>query len=851
MEANSKKVLIIGWDAADWKIINPLLDSGQMPALSKLINNGVIGNITTLDPPLSPMLWTSIATGKTADKHGIIGFMEPNVEHGGIRPINSTSRKTRALWNILTGVGKKCNVVGWWPSHPAEPINGVMVSNFFQTYKPGKGSKSSPVPKGAIFPEEYIKELSRMRIAPGELTQAHVLPFMPKAAEYSLKEDYAEKYEKRVNSLRKILAENASVHAAATWLMENTEWDLTAVYFDGIDHACHGYIKFHPPQIPGLPDEMFELFKDVVNGMYIFHDMMLARLLELAGKDTTVIILSDHGFHSDHLRKTELPKYAAAPALEHRQHGILCISGNNIIKDELLYGASLLDITPTVLTLLGLPVGSDMDGKILTSIFEKPISPEFIHSWDDVEGDFGTHSSDIQEDSVASAEAMKQLVELGYVEDFGENKAKAMEKTVVECKYNLSRVFISKKDYNSAIAILEELAAVDVEDARFALGLAKCYVHISEYDKSMEMISRLKQMDNKFIPNTDMLEANVLMRRGKHKLALDILKKIEEEDNISVKLMLNLGSVYLKLFRPKDALEAYSKVLNVESTSSTAFYGIGCAYIQTKQFEEAVDSLLNSIGLNYQYPIAHIKLGEALYYLGKIEEASHAFEVSLTMAPKLLKPRRWIQKIYSESSINPEREKMHSEIINKQIKGSVVIVSGLPRSGTSMMMQMLEAGGLEIFTDNLRKPDDNNPKGYLEHEAVKSIARDSSWINQADGKAVKIIAQLLNFLPSGYSYKIIFMQRDMDEIIRSQQKMLGKNPNTFPMEIANAFSKTLEKIKFWSEKALNVEILNVEFKDVIANPDETAEKVSTFLNIHLDLDNMSTAVAPELYRNKV
>ena len=128
-KALAKKVLLIGWDAADWKVINPLLDAGMMPSLEKLINEGVMGNLATLNPPLSPMLWTSIATGMRAYKHGIHGFTEPNPDAGGIRPVSNSSRKVKSIWNVLNQNGYKSNVIGWWPSHPAEPINGVMVSN--------------------------------------------------------------------------------------------------------------------------------------------------------------------------------------------------------------------------------------------------------------------------------------------------------------------------------------------------------------------------------------------------------------------------------------------------------------------------------------------------------------------------------------------------------------------------------------------------------------------------------------------------------------------------------------------------------------------------------------------------
>ena len=108
--------------------------------------------------------------------------------------------------------------------------------------------------------------------------------------------------------LAKVIADASSIQAAATYILENEEWDFVGVYFDAIDHFCHGFMKFHPPQLPGVPDDLYQLYKDVVISGYKFHDMMLERLLELAGDDVTVMLISDHGFHPDHLRPCVFPK---------------------------------------------------------------------------------------------------------------------------------------------------------------------------------------------------------------------------------------------------------------------------------------------------------------------------------------------------------------------------------------------------------------------------------------------------------------------------------------------------------------------------------------------------------------
>ena len=239
--------------------------------------------------------------------------------------------------------------------------------------------------------------------------------------------------------------------------MENQEWDLTAVYFDTIDHLSHGFMKYHPPQMQGISDEQFELYKDVVNGIYRFHDMMLERYIKLAGEDATIIILSDHGFHSDHLRPKRIPTEPMGPALEHRQFGMFCISGPNIAKDERIYGASLLDITPTILTLFGLPVGKDMDGKVLTQVFDKKIIPDYIETWETVEGNSGRHSKDIQYDPLASQEALKQLIELGYIEAPSKDSAKNVTNVVNETQFNLARIYLFKEKADLAEPILEGL----------------------------------------------------------------------------------------------------------------------------------------------------------------------------------------------------------------------------------------------------------------------------------------------------------------------------------------------------------------------------------------------------------
>ncbi|MGZ4158550.1 MAG: sulfotransferase, partial [Bacteroidia bacterium] len=160
----------------------------------------------------------------------------------------------------------------------------------------------------------------------------------------------------------------------------------------------------------------------------------------------------------------------------------------------------------------------------------------------------------------------------------------------------------------------------------------------------------------------------------------------------------------------------------------------------------------------------------------------------------------------------------------------------------------------EILTDNIRTKDENNPKGYLEYQKVKNLANDNSWMHEGENKVIKVIAQLLQHLPSQYQYKVIFMERDMEEIIQSQQIMLGKKAEVekkiYPVALAETFKKQLEKTRTWLKNHPQFEVLYISYTDVINMPEETAENLSLFLEVDLDIKAMINAVDLTLYRNK-
>lgn len=188
------------------------------------------------------------------------------------------------------------------------------------------------------------------------------------------------------------------------------------------------------------------------------------------------------------------------------------------------------------------------------------------------------------------------------------------------------------------------------------------------------------------------------------------------------------------------------------------------------------------------------------------------------------------------------------------LKDFTTIVSGLPRSGTSLMMQMLQAGGLELLTDALRTPDEHNPRGYFELEAVKHGRNDLSWLAHARGKAVKVIHLLLMNLPTDQPYRVIFMNRDLQEVVKSQRAMLKQQGQTgaalADSALAGIFEKQLTTVHHWLAEQPNFSVLYVNHRDVMEHPSLAAEQINAFLNGDFSVNNMAAVVTPSLHRQR-
>lgn len=642
----ARKLLILGWDAADWKIVDGLFAQGALPNLKGLVGSGVRGDITSLDPKLSPLLWTSIATGKTADKHGILNFVEPDPSGAGLRVSSSTTRKTKALWNILGQSGLRTMVVGWYATHPAEPIRGVMVSNLFQEGVPSDAGEPWALAPGSVHPPALSARVAELRLHPAELTGDELLPLLPTLRGMDHRDP-------RVQKLAHLVAQCASVHNVATELLaRREEWDCAMVFHEAIDVACHHFMQYHPPRMARVSETDFALFRHVVGGVYQLLDMMLGTLLSVAGPETTVILLSDHGFHSDHLRPRVQGAtdgtHGAMDATWHRQLGVLAMAGPGIVRGGTVYGASLLDITPTALTLLGLPVGADMDGRVLVEAIDRPVQIERVFGWDDLEGEDGRHPPDLRVDPLEARDAMRQLAELGYIEKPPTTTEGAKEQIALyrrETAFNLGVVYMTTGRPGLAAPIFEGLCHEHPEDVRFVMNLAHTLYALGRHDRTVSLLEGLvsRRPD---LPDALLLRGAALFAKGRTGEAALALEGAERQTPDRPDLLCTLADAYIHLERWEDAGRILSRACSIDPQDASVHHKRALLALGQKRFEEAVEHALRAVELRHFFPAAHYTLGVALTRMRDFDDAVKAFGATISMQPGMIDAHRYLASIF-------------------------------------------------------------------------------------------------------------------------------------------------------------------------------------------------------------
>lgn len=657
MSKTSRKLLLIGWDAADWQMIQPLMQAGKMPALKRFLDDGAVwGNLATIEPMLSPMLWTSIATGKRADKHGICGFVEPSADGTNMQPVGSHTRTCKALWNILNQEGYRCNVINWYATQPVEPIKGAMVSEMYAQLQHTKG-KPFTVPLGCVWPEHLSEDLRELHVDFRELRGEDLRPLIPTLQEIDMAKD------NRPVLLAREIANAATVQAATTHLIAGQDWDFTATFFPTIDHVAHHFIDYHPPQQPHVNEEDFRHYQHVFTGCYMFHDMLFHSLLQQIDEDTAVMIVSDHGFHSGPHRPP--PEVAEnLPEMSHRNIGVVCLGGPGIKKHERLYGATLLDVTPTILNYFGLPTALDMDGRSWVEVFEETPRLEPIFSWD-TRGEsrqVATPVSDSEALEDASEAMLKQLMDLGYIDPVSEETQERAENTRIHNKIRLVEALLNSTRYKNAIPMLEELLQTSTSADWCYYSLAKVHFKSGDYEQAADCLNKISKEAHQD-PRVELLCSEVALMRGDLKAALTSLQAAEVLAPHMSQVHFQKGEIFLKLKRWEEAKTSLGCAVELDASNYMAWNSFAAACLALEQNEEAANAALQAIEGIPHFPHAHYNLGVALAKSGEEIHAITAFESCERIAPDSPGVYTWLARLFKER--DPEKAASYQAKLGK------------------------------------------------------------------------------------------------------------------------------------------------------------------------------------------
>jgi predicted AlkP superfamily phosphohydrolase/phosphomutase len=402
----SERVFLIGIDGATWSLMDPLLGQGKLPNLAALIEEGTRSELESMLPTKSPALWTTVVTGKEFDKHGIDDFTvvtrEDGTENELVMHMTSNLRTAKALWNIVGEEAQGSAFVGWWVSWPAEEVNGVIVSSHIpleQTGGKGAPTKGTLVEgvAGMTWPPELFDELKPGIRSAESVSWEETRRFMD-IEEGELDRDIVEGF-------RWAFAADETYRAAAKHVIaREPELDLYGIYFNGIDVVGHRYWKYLEPQkYPPFPRGEIPQFEPVIRNYYEYTDELIGDVLAARRPGDTIVLVSDHGFHA-HGHKD-------GPS------GVLIAAGANVEAGaEFSTRPRLVDLAPTILALLGLPVADDMDGRVLDEMFRSEWRErrpqDTVETYDTEE--WRERSAPLA--SEVDAELMRRLKALGYLE---------------------------------------------------------------------------------------------------------------------------------------------------------------------------------------------------------------------------------------------------------------------------------------------------------------------------------------------------------------------------------------------------------------------------------------------------
>jgi len=546
-----RRVIVVGVDGGDWLNIQPMIDAGKLPNFRRLREKGATGPLESIEPMLSPLLWTTMATGRYPEAHGILNFTVTDPETGAKVPITRLYRKVDAFWNMVGDYGRRVCVVGWLATDPPEAINGVMATDKvgYLAYAPDDTAATA----ASIYPAARAAEIAALAVRTRDVPydQIHRLIAIDRD-EFEACHDREVDPRDPVQNLLLLYASTLTFRDVAMHLLESDRPDLLAVYFEWVDAVSHLFMLHSPPRMPDVDPAEYARYKDAVSVAYEIQDEILGEIMARLDENTVLVVISDHGFKAGAARLRNRPEIWAGNAAQwHRKNGIVALYGAGIRRGAEIKEASILDVAPTLLALQGLPRAADMPGKVLELAFEPELRAELNANT------VATLDREREETAVAgggaAAEAtMKKLEALGYITPDN-----------ADAHNNLGQRYKERGEYLKAIEEYRKAVAMRPDFAAAYNNMGVCYGKLRRYD-----------------------EAEAAMRK-----AIDL----KPDDYMA---MNNLAVMYIETKRFSKAVDAARRAVAVEPGYVNGHITLGGAHAMNQEYDEAEAAFRRALELD-------------------------------------------------------------------------------------------------------------------------------------------------------------------------------------------------------------------------------------------------------------
>jgi len=468
------RVFVLGLDGADPETIDLLMSEGKLPNFAKLRREGAYAPLASRRPLLSPVIWTTIATGKTPDRHRIGHFVAVNEATGEQLPVTSRMRRAQALWNILSARERSVDVVGWWATWPAETVRGSIVSDHFAYHFLMEESADGAGGAGKVSPPGLEARIAPALKRPQDVTAEELARFVTVGPEEAARKfDFADD----LSHFKWAYATAETYTAIGLKLWKEDRPDNLLLYIEGLDSTSHlfGHL-FRAKGLSGELAEQQQKYGRAVEQMYVYADQLLGRVLAAMDSRTTLVVASDHGFELGKLQDDPSKTRDMRRVSEafHRTEGILYLYGDRVRPRTRLNRPTILDVAPTVLALNGLPKGQDMPGRVLVEGLDvTPPAP--IPTYETASSAAAAPAAG---DSQVDPEIVKKLQSLGYI---GAKSATGDR--------NLAGVAFDEGRYDEAAREYAKLVAESPKDGALRASYAGALGALGDYAAALEQLT--------------------------------------------------------------------------------------------------------------------------------------------------------------------------------------------------------------------------------------------------------------------------------------------------------------------------------------------------------------------------